>query len=224
MPDESERKTCNICGGQEFRKVPSRKAEPAQPPVCTGCGSLERHRIFRRIFESLEPEGFSELSCLQFSLDPSIDPAWFARRDISIYGHRNSLDLQAIDLPDGAYDIVVCNHVLEHVEDDRAAIRELCRITSPDGFVFLSTPQPKNRYATRDWGYAKADEHGHFRVYGMDIVEKFSDEVPHMTLTCLWSTDPVTGTFDVAFLLAKDPRRIVVNSDGGVSREPIATP
>ena len=69
------------------------------------------------------------MRAIQFSPDPTIDPRWFKSFELSVYGEGESLDIQAIDRPDGAYDFVACSHVLEHVADDRKALGELLRIT-----------------------------------------------------------------------------------------------
>jgi SAM-dependent methyltransferase len=51
-----------------------------------------------------------------------------------------ALDLCATGLPDGRFDLVMANHVLEHVADDRAAMAELFRILSPGGRAILTVP------------------------------------------------------------------------------------
>ncbi|HYD06899.1 MAG TPA: methyltransferase domain-containing protein, partial [Reyranella sp.] len=50
------------------------------------------------------------------------------------------LDVQAIDLPDGSEDCVICLEVLEHVENPFAAARELVRIIRPGGRLLLTVP------------------------------------------------------------------------------------
>ncbi|MCD6663412.1 MAG: glycoside hydrolase family 99-like domain-containing protein [Comamonas sp.] len=41
---------------------------------------------------------------------------------------------------DGSFDFIICSHVLEHVQDDRAAMRELCRVLAPEGRAILMVP------------------------------------------------------------------------------------
>ena len=122
-----------------------------------GCQSLERHRISRIMFENLGRENFAGWSAIQFSADPTVDPAWFGSFELSVYGASGGLDIQAIDRPDCDYDYVGCSHVLEHVGDDRAALRELLRITAPDGLVYLAFPDPFREDVTRDWGFPKPE-------------------------------------------------------------------
>lgn len=194
---------CNICGSTAFRDGPGGRRFNGIPPTCEKCGSLERHRALRSIFNRLDTSLFTDLIALQFSLDPSIDEKWFRRCDRSIYGKRNSYDLQKIPLPVGAYDVVVCNHVIEHVEDDRAAFTELCRITSARGFAFVSVPNPAERQKTADWGYPNPEDHGHYRVYGADIVDRIKAYLPDTWCVMIKDTDPVTRREDIGFILSK---------------------
>ena len=119
------------------------------------------------------------------------------------FGEGESLDIQAIDRPDGAYDFVACSHVLEHVADDRKALHELLRIASADGLLFLVVPDPFREEKTRDWGFPKPEKHGHFRVYGADIAERFSRYLPDQPVISYMGEDPVTGERDGCFLLPK---------------------
>lgn len=195
---------CPICGGIEFRLGPGgRLSRTGRPPQCTTCGALERHRIFRLIFDGIRSPAFRNLSCLMFSRDPSVSAAWFGRLEYSVFGGNNSLDLQRIERPDASYDVVVCNHVLEHVADYRSALRELVRITRPDGFVFLSVPNPISRRETTDWGYPRADQHGHYRIFGQDIEAVFATEMPDHQIIAVTARDPSTGTEDMVYLITR---------------------
>lgn len=72
------------------------------------------------------------------------------------------LEFQKIDLgaaplpyPDGAFEVVVCNHVLEHIFETEAALRELLRVTAPGGFCIVSVPNLANwwsRFTFLIWG------------------------------------------------------------------------
>lgn len=198
---------CNICGSTEFKPGPAGRLNRGLKPGCISCGSLERHRVYRLILDALIGQGqASGLKALQFSRDPSIDGSWFMALDHSIYGHQNSLDIQDIDLPSGAYDIVICNHIIEHVPDDRAAFREVSRIVSRKGFAFVSVPTPAERENTRDWGFPDWSQHGHYRVYGADIVERIKEAIPEMWIAQVRAEDPVTRGQDLAFIFSHEGR------------------
>ena len=200
---------CPICGSTSFEAGPNGRMSPnGVLPRCSGCQSLERHRIFRIMFDRLGPESFATWSAIQFSPDPTVDPAWFRTHELSVYGDRSSLDIQAIDRPDGAYDYVGCSHVLEHVADDHAALSELLRIASPDGLLYLAFPDPFREATTRDWGYPKPEKYGHYRVYGADVAQRFARYMPKQTVVAYVGTDPVTGEREGGFLLPKSPARL----------------
>jgi SAM-dependent methyltransferase len=172
-------------------------------PRCSKCQSLERHRLFRVMFERLGTEAFRDLDAIQFSPDPTIDPRWFKSFELSVFGEGESLDIQAIGRADGSYGLVACSHVLEHVADDSRALHELLRIAAPDGLLFLVVPDPFREERTRDWGFAKPEKYGHFRVYGADIIERFERYIPDQPVFAYFGADPVTGERDGGFLLPK---------------------
>lgn len=159
--------------------------------------------MFRVMFERLGVAAFKSMRAIQFSPDPTLDPRWFRSFELSVFGEGESLDIQKIARPEGAYDFVACSHVLEHVADDRSALHELLRIAAPDGLVWLVVPDPFREQKTRDWGFAKPEKHGHYRVYGADIAERFSRYEPEQCVYAYTGEDPVTGERDGCFLLPK---------------------
>ncbi len=201
---ESEPPRCPICGSTTFVPGPKGRMAPnGKLPRCATCLSLERHRIFRIMFDRLGTEIFRDLSAIQFSPDPTLDPRWFKSFELSVYGEGESLDIQTIDRADGAYGLVACSHVLEHVADDDAALHELLRIATPDGLLWLVVPDPFREERTRDWGFPKPEKHGHYRVYGADIAERFARYLPRQPVFAYLGEDPVTGERDGCFLLPK---------------------
>lgn len=50
------------------------------------------------------------------------------------------MDLHQIDFPDNSFDVIFCNHVLEHVQDDQKCMRELYRVLAPKGWAVLQVP------------------------------------------------------------------------------------
>jgi SAM-dependent methyltransferase len=49
-------------------------------------------------------------------------------------------DLRALPFADGAFDLVMCSHVLEHIRDDVVAMGELARVVTPAGLVLVAVP------------------------------------------------------------------------------------
>jgi SAM-dependent methyltransferase len=196
---------CNICGGSEFSPGPhGRLSIAGKPPRCVNCGSLERHRAIRAIIDLFrEADRFSRYRLIRFSPDPIVDDAWFKRVEISIFEGENSLDIQAIDRPDGAYDVIICSHVLEHVKDDAKAMRELARILSKEGFLIVAVPRTEAGEITQDWGFADPAKNLHYRGYGLDLDEKLRKITPDAYHFPIEYPDPVTGDAKKFYLLTK---------------------
>lgn len=86
------------------------------------------------------------------------------------------------DLPfdDNAYDVIFCNHVLEHIPDDHKAMQELYRVLKPGGFAILQIPQDLSRAQTfEDDSITDRKErarifgqYDHVRVYGRDYFDR----------------------------------------------------
>lgn len=86
------------------------------------------------------------------------------------------------DLPfeDNSYDIILCNHVLEHIPDDTKAMQELYRVMKPGGMGIFQIPQDLNREATFEDDTItdpkkRAEifgQYDHVRVYGRDYFDK----------------------------------------------------
>jgi SAM-dependent methyltransferase len=195
---------CTICGGHKFVKGPNDRLsfQTGKLPWCLSCWALERHRGLRVFWESFDKDYLKDKSVLQFSHDPATKKEWFKDFTITIYSGENSLDVQNIDKPDGTYDIVLCNQVIEHVPDDEAAIKELLRITSKDGFVEIGVPYPSERDDTIDWGKPNAEDHDHYRNYGrIDLGKQFDRLIGEGNWKEITVTDPITGTYDYVFML-----------------------
>lgn len=54
---------------------------------------------------------------------------------------------EPLPFPDAMFDIVVCNHVLEHVFETEHALRDLRRVTAPGGIILLGVPNIGNWYS-----------------------------------------------------------------------------
>jgi SAM-dependent methyltransferase len=158
--------------------------------LCWRCGSHERHRA-QMLLLTHRPQLLSNASdllhfapewCLQRRLQATAGLR-YVTADLYMEGADLTLDLQAIDLPDASYDAVICSHVLEHVPDDRAAMRELARIVRPGGWVLVMVPLDLTRaeiYEDPSITDPTEREHhfwqfDHVRLYAPDIETRLSD-------------------------------------------------
>lgn len=173
---------CPLCGGGFDRFKDDWNRPDA---LCWRCGSHERHRAQWLLFER-RPELLRDIGSLLH-----VSPEWCLRERLARQpGLRYvttdldpaqdvdlRLDVTALDLPDAAFDAVICSHVLEHVPDDGAAMRELHRVTAPGGWCLVMVPLALHRATTyedpdittpaaREREFLQAD---HVRLYAPDI-------------------------------------------------------
>jgi len=86
------------------------------------------------------------------------------------------LDITDMNFEDNFFDVIICNHVLEHIVDDRKAMRELFRVLRPEGFAILQVPISKKAKETfEDFSITSPEEReryfgqkDHVRIYGQD--------------------------------------------------------
>lgn len=89
-------------------------------------------------------------------------------------------DICNLPFKDNEFDIILCNHVLEHIPDDTKAMQELYRVLKPEGFGVFQIPQDLNREKTfEDNSITDKKErakifgqYDHVRIYGSDYFDK----------------------------------------------------
>ena len=89
-------------------------------------------------------------------------------------------DVQHIPLKSRSFDVVICNHLFEHVEDDRRAMRELYRIMRPGGWGIMIVPEDRSRMTTYEddtitdpeQRTALFGQYDHRRSYGCDYDDR----------------------------------------------------
>jgi hypothetical protein len=193
---------CVICDGTAFAAGHGgRLAYTGALPACTTCKSVERHRIIRTLYDALKPLTV-RLRALQFAPDISIQPTQFKSFTGSTYNGENSLDMMKTGLEAGSYDLIISNHVLEHVRDHHAALRESIRVVGAQGLVHLCVPSPMFVAKTRDWGFADPTKTYHYRAYGADAGIVFLDAMPGLHAICVVGRDTVTDTYEMVYWLS----------------------
>lgn len=180
------RRYCSICHTvvrKEFKPGPNGRPNAK----CPKCGSLERHRFFGILLSVLAPILDDLDVLLDVAPSPQTSPLLAGlgarthlRFDLGADNRRVDVlgSLTEAPLRDGSVDLLVCYHVLEHIPDDRAAIREIARVLSPTGVGLLQVPfrpgvmtdeDPDAPVEVRLERFGQAD---HVRYYGDDFEDR----------------------------------------------------
>ncbi len=173
---------------KSFRKfLPYGYESPRENVLSPSTLSLERHRLlwlylqretnfFKAPLKVLHfaPEQayykrFRKLANLKYTTTDLLSPLADVKADIC-------------DLPfeENSYDVILCNHVLEHIPDDTKAMQELYRVLRPGGWGIFQIPQDLQRATTfEDDSITDTKErakifgqYDHVRIYGRDYFEK----------------------------------------------------
>jgi SAM-dependent methyltransferase len=165
------RHECPVCG-HKFRKMLPYGNKAGENRLCPVCLSLERHRLmwiyltqhtdfFTANYKVLHiaPEQpflkkFKAAKNLDYTTADMVSPI----ADIHF-------DIMQIPLADNTYDWVICNHVLEHVENDIIAMKEVLRILKPGGRAILQVPINYN-YAETHEDKSITDPKEREKIYG----------------------------------------------------------
>jgi SAM-dependent methyltransferase len=176
---------CPICGHRGY--FTAHGFPPRFDARCPACGCFERHRLVALWVEA-NRHRLTGRRILHFAPEPGLQGLFQSlgrcclSADIRPGRAERQLDITALDLPDGSFDVIVCSHVLEHV-DDAQALAEMHRVLSPGGFAILMTPlieswdrtyeNPSVFGAADRWLHFGQDDH--LRYYGRDIAERISE-------------------------------------------------
>lgn len=163
---------------------------------CFKCGSRDRERlIYAYLWEEVQiyknkeqkilhiaPEKFLSTKLLQLDFEE------YTCGDLFVNGYSYPTYVQTVDIEKmpfecNHYDWVICNHVLEHVEDDKEAMKEIFRVLKKGGKAILQVPIALNLATTfenpsiispkeREQKFGQFD---HYRLYGRDYVERLSN-------------------------------------------------
>lgn len=175
---------CPVCQGSFSGFVDSSVGS------CPACGAGARHRFFFLYLQS-RTNFFSErLKVLHFAPEhcffrrfrkiANID---YLSADLNSPRAMKKVDMTAIPFADESFDVILSSHVLEHVPDDRKAMRELCRVQKKGGWSIHLVPIDYSREKTYEDASVNSDElrqriyghHDHKRIYGKDYGKRLQD-------------------------------------------------
>jgi SAM-dependent methyltransferase len=151
--------------------------------------SLERHRLLwlylkketdfftskvkKKVLHFAPEQAFYKLFRNQKNIDYSTTDLFSPLADVKA-------DICNLPFEDNSYDIIFCNHVLEHIPDDTKAMQELFRVLKPGGMAILQIPQDLKREVTfaddsitdQKERAAIFGQYDHVRIYGRDYFDK----------------------------------------------------
>ena len=152
---------------------------------CPRCLSVDRQRLYRLFLEEMSPH---PESCLhvspetivmdylrprsRFFMSTGLPPEIAMRRE----------DLTCLSFYDEVFDFIFCAHVLEHIPNDRAAMKELYRVLAPGGIAILQVPLTQKPHTYEDPTIIDPEarkkafgQDDHVRKYGQDFLQKLTD-------------------------------------------------
>jgi SAM-dependent methyltransferase len=164
--------------------------------LCPVCGALDRHRLTylyfiqetnlfngdKKTLLHVAPE--SQLS----RLFQEADYINYLSADLSSPSAMVKMDITDIHYPDCSFDVIYCSHVLEHVSDDRRAMRELHRVLKADGWAILQVPISGDT-TFEDPTITNPDireqlfrQNDHLRQYGRDFADRLGAAGFHVSV------------------------------------------
>lgn len=165
---------CNICqtASPYFVHI-ANKLRIKWNSACPVCNSRQRHRGLLEVYKEFKPG----VRILHFAPEPvfykifkggnfQYETADYLLQDVD---HINA-DIQHLKMPDSTYDVVLCNHVIEHVADEDAALASMWRILKPGGQAYITLPGDFRRAKTIY--FTDLTFNGHYRDYGNDVVNR----------------------------------------------------
>lgn len=180
---------CPICLSKYSKFLPYGRESRANA-LCPNCLALERHRLIW-IYLKDQTRFFSDpLKMLHIAPElcfigrfEKMQNLEYITADIESPLAKVKMDIHDIPFEDNSFDVIFCNHVLEHVEDDIRAMSEMKRVLKPGGWAILQIPffyplrdttyedksitDPKDR--EREFG-----QDDHVRMYGKDYGQRLA--------------------------------------------------
>jgi SAM-dependent methyltransferase len=182
---------CPICKNQ-FKRFLSYGSKKAQRPnvLCPYCLSLERHRLLWLYLNQKTNFFTAPLKVLHIAPEQCFYHRFKRLKNIEyVTGDLESplaqhhFDLHDIPFDDHSFEVVLCNHVMEHVEDYHQCMTELHRVMKPGGWAIMQVPiDHSNEKTYEDMNItspAEREEHfwqkDHLRLFGRDYPKKLEE-------------------------------------------------
>lgn len=175
---KGENTKCLICSAKS-KKFISISFYNGDDKICPNCGALSRSRALGEYVK----KNFKDRSqkILDFSPHRSLHDFFksifenYISSDFENQFHaQKSYDITQINEADQSFDLIICFHVLEHILEDKKAIKELNRILKNNGHLLIQVPLKKggtyqnNSITSKEERLKAFGQQDHVRIYGED--------------------------------------------------------
>ncbi len=176
--------------GKSYRKfLPYGYVQIRENVLSPGTLSLERHRLLWLYLKNETRFTDEKLKVLHIAPEQAFYKKFKKNKNwnyitADLYSPLADIkaDLTNLPFPDNTFDLIFCNHVLEHIKEDEKAIKELFRVMKPGGTGIFQIPLDKTRKTSfEDDSITDPEErsrifgqYDHVRVYGMDYFDKLA--------------------------------------------------
>ncbi|HPW62561.1 MAG TPA: class I SAM-dependent methyltransferase [Cyclobacteriaceae bacterium] len=179
---------CPVCGSHYRKFLPYGRINPRPNALCPKCLSLERHRLIWLYLKEKTNFFSTKLDVLHIAPEPCFMNRFekqhgekYITADIESPLAKVKMDIHRIPFPENHFDVVLCNHVLEHVQDDIKAMSEIYRVLKPGGWAIMQvpffSPVPEITYEDtsitnpreREKAFGQGD---HVRMFGKDYPKR----------------------------------------------------
>ena len=171
---------CTVCEKQLSHFI----ATKTNDYLCPNCGSLQRNRRLWLLLkkEFIKPNfvvlDFSPSRCLYRKMK-KISNIDYQSTDLSgDFIAENKFDITNIETDKNSYDLIICYHILEHIEKDALAMSELFRVLKPNGKILIQTPFKEGEIYENQEISSLSDrllhfgQEDHVRIYSVNGLKK----------------------------------------------------
>ncbi len=178
---------CTVCHST-FRKFLPYGRQSRSNALCPKCLSLERHRLIWLYLERKTDFFIAKNKMLHVAPElcfmdrfEALENLEYITADIESPLAKVKMDLHDIPFEENTFDVIFCNHVLEHVDDDIQCLNEMKRVLRLGGWAILQIPfffpLPKVTYEDKSITDPKEREKAfgqddHVRMYGEDYADR----------------------------------------------------